>query len=148
MPRQQYPKTLQLRMTNEMHANLVRIAGTERNLATVIREALRKYLDEQEDLAGSRRFFTKSFRDRIDEHETLQSWQIVFVAIAVLYIGRYILIALEQLTGVSVLPEGVEKTPSGMVKHIYDMTRRDGSELSRALRVLAEIMRDQAIDDH
>lgn len=37
--------------------------------ADLIREALRRYLDEQEDLIGSRRHFQKSFQERLDRLE-------------------------------------------------------------------------------
>lgn len=37
--------------------------------ADLIREAIRRYLDEQDDLAGSRKHFQRSFRQRIDQLE-------------------------------------------------------------------------------
>lgn len=44
--------------------------------ADLIREAIRRYLDEQEDLAGSRRHFQRAFRDRIDQLEAAVSFQL------------------------------------------------------------------------
>lgn len=38
--------------------------------ADLIREAIRRYLDDQEDLIGSRRHFQKSFQERLDRLET------------------------------------------------------------------------------
>lgn len=43
--------------------------------AELIREAIRRYLDEQEDLAGSRKHFQKSFQDRLDRLEGLMLFQ-------------------------------------------------------------------------
>ncbi len=44
--------------------------------ADIIREAIRLYLDGQEDLIGSRRHFQRSFRDRIDGLEASLAFQL------------------------------------------------------------------------
>lgn len=44
---------------------LVSKCGREYTESDLIREAIRRYLDEQEDITGSRRHFTKTFQDRI-----------------------------------------------------------------------------------
>jgi predicted transcriptional regulator len=56
-----------------MHTRLTRLAN-DRNtpIAEVAREALRAYLDEQEDVQGSRKHFTKMFQRRVDFLE----WQL------------------------------------------------------------------------
>lgn len=43
--------------------------------ADLIREALRRFLDEQEDLIGSRKHFQKSFRQRIEQLEESLTFQ-------------------------------------------------------------------------
>jgi predicted DNA-binding protein len=61
-----------LSMTPEMAERLKQIARAKpRNVteADLIREAIRRYLDEQEDLTGSRKHFQRSFRERIDQLE-------------------------------------------------------------------------------
>ena len=56
-----------------MHTRLTRLAD-DRNMpiAELAREALREYLDQQEDVQGSRKHFTKGFQRRIDFIE----WQL------------------------------------------------------------------------
>jgi Arc/MetJ-type ribon-helix-helix transcriptional regulator len=59
-------------MTPEMHnllAQLVDKRGRDVSEADLIREAIRAYLDEQVDVAGSRRHFQKSLQDRLDQLE-------------------------------------------------------------------------------
>lgn len=61
-----------LTMTQEMRDRLSMVVSQqprERTEAEVIREAIRRYLDEQEDLSGSRRHFQRTFRERIDALE-------------------------------------------------------------------------------
>ena len=66
-------------MTPEMAQRLKQITSTKpRNIteADVIRDAIRCYLDEQEDLVGSRKHFQRSFRDRIDQLEEAVNFQL------------------------------------------------------------------------
>ena len=68
-----------LAMTPEMARRLAQIASTKpRNIteADLIREAIRRYLDEQDDLIGSRRHFQRSFRQRIDQLEEAITFQL------------------------------------------------------------------------
>jgi predicted DNA-binding protein len=68
-----------LSMTPEMAGRLSQIANTKpRNVteADLIREAIRRYLDEQEDLTGSRKHFQRSFRERIDHLEAAVTFQL------------------------------------------------------------------------
>ena len=66
-------------MTPEMVQRLHQIASTKpRNVteADLIREAIRRFLDEQEDLTGSRRHFQRAFQQRIDRLEDALSFQL------------------------------------------------------------------------
>ncbi|MBZ0299670.1 MAG: hypothetical protein K8J31_08025 [Anaerolineae bacterium] len=68
-----------LSMTPEMAGRLNQIASTKpRNVteANLIREAIRRYLDEQEDLTSSRKHFQRSFRERIDYLEEAVTFQL------------------------------------------------------------------------
>jgi predicted DNA-binding protein len=68
-----------LSMTPEMATRLKQIASAQpRNIteADLIREAIRRYLDEQEDLTGSRKHFQRSFRERIDQLEVAVTFQL------------------------------------------------------------------------
>ena len=61
-----------LSMTPEMRDRLAQITSKQpRNIteADLIRQAIRQYLDEQEDLIGSRKHFQKSLREHIDQLE-------------------------------------------------------------------------------
>jgi len=68
-----------LSMTPEMAQRLSQIASTKPRdvkVADLIREAIRCYLDEQEDLTGSRKHFQRSFRERIDHLEQAVTFQL------------------------------------------------------------------------
>lgn len=77
-------------MTPEMHDLLAQIvAKRERDVteASLIREAIRQFLDEQSDLVGSRRHFQKSLQLRIDRLETTLTFQmtvLVYLLAAIL----------------------------------------------------------------
>ena len=66
-------------MTPEMAQRLNQIASTKPRDVTeadLIREAIRRFLDEQDDLVGSRRHFQRSFRQRIDQLERVIAFQL------------------------------------------------------------------------
>jgi Arc/MetJ-type ribon-helix-helix transcriptional regulator len=66
-------------LTQEMRdglRRLVRKQPREVTEADVIREAIRLYLDEQEDLIGSRKHFQKSLQSRIDSLESALSFHL------------------------------------------------------------------------
>jgi hypothetical protein len=77
-------------MTPEMHDLLAQIvAKRDRNVteASLIREAIRQFLDEQSDLVGSRRHFQKSLQLRIDRLESTLTFQmnvLVYLLAAIL----------------------------------------------------------------
>jgi predicted DNA-binding protein len=60
-------------MTPEMRARLQQLLDRELRDVTeagLIRQAIREYLDRQEDITGSRAHFRKTFRTRIDDLDT------------------------------------------------------------------------------
>ncbi len=66
-------------MTQEMHNRLAQLVSKQSQDVTeadLIREAIRRYLDEQEDLIGSRRHFQKSLRQRVDQLENAVGFQL------------------------------------------------------------------------
>lgn len=73
MPASPYDHRVSIHVTGAMHTRLTRLAD-DRNLpiAELARDALREYLDQQEDVHGSRKHFTKGFQRRIDFIE----WQL------------------------------------------------------------------------
>ena len=70
----EYARRLSVQVTAAMDARLEQIARSrDEAKAEVVRTALRAYLDEQEDLIGSRKHFTKAFGRRVDHLERLVS---------------------------------------------------------------------------
>jgi predicted DNA-binding protein len=68
----QYTNRLTVHITGAMEDRLEQIASQrDEPKAEVVRAALRAYLDEQEDLIGSRKHFTKMFQRRVDYLERL-----------------------------------------------------------------------------
>lgn len=65
-------------MTQEMRDRLLLLASKQPRDVTeadLIRQSIRRFLDEQEDITGSRRHFQKSFRQRIDQLESALAFQ-------------------------------------------------------------------------
>jgi hypothetical protein len=68
----QYTNRLTVHITGAMDVRLEQIASQrDEPKAEVVRAALRAYLDEQADLIGSRKHFTKMFQRRVDYVERL-----------------------------------------------------------------------------
>ena len=68
----EYPRRLSVQVTEAMDDRLEQVArGRDEAKFEVVRAALRAFLDEQEDVIGSRRHFTKAFGRRIDHLECL-----------------------------------------------------------------------------
>ncbi len=66
-------------MTQEMRDRLMLLVSKQPRDVTeadLIREAIRRYLDEQDDLTGSRKHFQRSFRQRIDQLEEAVTFQL------------------------------------------------------------------------
>jgi len=67
-----YTSRLSLHVTPAMNARLDQLARLrDESKAELVREALRMYLDEQEDLLTSRKHFSKMFQRRVDYLERL-----------------------------------------------------------------------------
>ena len=70
----EYPQRLSVQVTKAMDDRLEQVArGRDEAKAEVVRAALRAFLDEQEDVIGSRKHFTKAFGRRVDQVERLLS---------------------------------------------------------------------------
>jgi hypothetical protein len=63
------------------YANLRRLAGNDKQIAEVIRVAIREYLDNQGELTGSRRYFTGRFRDEVHTLREELSWHLTLITI-------------------------------------------------------------------
>ena len=72
----QFTNRLTVHITRAMDDRLQQIANQrDEPKAEVVRTALRVYLDEQEDLIGSRKHFSKAFQRRMD----YQDWVLVVI---------------------------------------------------------------------
>ncbi|MEO8391653.1 MAG: hypothetical protein ABI700_01550, partial [Chloroflexota bacterium] len=72
MAKSTYDHQVSFHVTKAMHTQLTRLADT-RNvpIAEIGREAVRIYLSDQEDLQGSRKYFSKGLLSRLDYLEWL-----------------------------------------------------------------------------
>ncbi len=78
----------------------------------LVREAIRLFLDAQEDLAGSRKHFTKAFQRRVDYLD----WQLEVLVQMVAYIGAALARKLTEekgLTAEAFLQYAIQKTLEG-----------------------------------
>ncbi len=68
-----YPKRLNVYVTAEMQRKLEQVRdqrGPQTSVPDVVREAIRLYIDDQEEIIGSRRHFQKTLREEIDQAKT------------------------------------------------------------------------------
>ena len=68
-----YPKRLNVYVTGEMQRKLEQVRdqrGPQTSIPDVVREAIRLYIDDQEQIIGSRRHFQKTLREEIDQAKT------------------------------------------------------------------------------
>jgi predicted DNA-binding protein len=68
-----YDHRLSINITRQMYERLTQIASNrDEAISEIAREALRLFLDDQEDLIASRKHFSKSFQQRLDHTD----WQL------------------------------------------------------------------------
>lgn len=111
-----------LAMTPEMRdllAQLVSKQPRDVSEAEIIREAIRHFLDEQEDLIGSRKHFQKSLQDRIERLESA----LVFHLNVILYLVA------------SLDPDNADER----IAEAIIAARRDGKTLIEQMRAVREL---------
>ncbi|MBN1122207.1 MAG: hypothetical protein JXJ17_14110 [Anaerolineae bacterium] len=74
-------KVVTVRMTHALYANVKRLAGDQRYIGDVIREAIRQYIDDRGEITGSRRYFTGRFRDEVRMLRRDLSWHLSLITI-------------------------------------------------------------------
>jgi hypothetical protein len=74
-------KVVTVRMTHALYANLKRLAGNDRYVGDLIREAIRQYIDSRGEITGSRRYFTGRFRDEVRTLRRELSWHLSLITI-------------------------------------------------------------------
>lgn len=117
-------KTVQrsITMTQEMRDRLALLVSKQpRDTKEVdlIREAIRLYLDEQEDIIGSRRHFQKSLQERLDKLETSLAFH--------LNILLYLVASLK--------PNGGDE----LLAHAIIAAKRDGTTLLAQIKAVREM---------
>lgn len=109
-------------MSQEMHDRLTLMVSKQpRDIteAEIIREAVRVYLDNQEDIIGSRKHFQKSLQDRLNGLESTLTFH--------LNVLLYLLTAVE--------PEG---SPNRIADAII-AAKRDGNTLLEQIKAVREM---------
>lgn len=109
-------------MTQEMRDRLALLVSKQprdTTEAALIREAIRLYLDNQEDIIGSRKHFQKSLQDRLDTLESAFAFH--------LNVLIYLLAALE--------PEGSQER----IADAIIAARRDGETLLAQMQAVREM---------
>ena len=109
-------------MTQEMRDRLALLVSKQPRDTTeadLIREAIRLYLDNQEDIIGSRKHFQKSLQDRLDRLEAAVAFHLNVVL--------YLLATLD--------PEG---SPERIAEAII-AARRDGETLLAQMQAVREM---------
>ncbi len=80
-------KHVSTHVTIDLHRRLERLSEDRKTpIAEIVREALRAYLDEQQDLEGSRKHFTKAMGGRFDYLEWLLTLMLLTVANGLAYL--------------------------------------------------------------
>jgi predicted DNA-binding protein len=108
-------------MTQEMRDRLALLVSKQPRDTTeadVIREAVRLYLDNQEDIIGSRKHFQKSLQERLDRLEAALAFH--------LNVLIYLLAALE--------PDNPELVADAIIA-----ARRDGNTLLAQIKAVREM---------
>ncbi|GAB4549497.1 MAG: hypothetical protein OHK0023_14120 [Anaerolineae bacterium] len=108
-------------MTQEMRDRLALLVSKQPRDTTeadIIREAIRLYLDNQEDIIGSRKHFQKSLQDRLDKLESAFAFH--------LNVLIYLLAALE--------PENHELVADAIIT-----AKRDGNTLLAQIKAVREM---------
>lgn len=84
-PRKKYDSQLSpLPLTSAMEAQLEHLSALKgQPVNDLIRTAIREFLDNQGEIAGSRRWFTKAFRETVMEGFRTMSWHLVLLIVLV-----------------------------------------------------------------
>jgi hypothetical protein len=121
-------------VTAEMDQKVTQIlARQERSMARsdLLRAALREYLDDQEDVIGSRRHFSKSLQRRLD----LMEFKIIFYLDILIY-----LIAASQATLLAYVTKDSKVQSLNLIRIAIKAAMKEGPEMNQQLGgVIAEL---------
>ena len=133
-------------ITSAMEAQLEQLARLKsRSVNDLVRTSIREFLDEQGEIAGSRRWFTKAFRETVMEGFELMSWHLVLLVVLVSH-GLSILIQTQIAD-----PEKAREFSSGnLLAQAEELTVSRGWKVSARIRETiekAQIVDAQEHDD-
>ncbi len=128
--RTQYSIRYSVSVTPEMDERLKQILGKQdrrTSMNDLVRLALRQYIDDQEDVIGSRRHFSKSLQNRVDDLEGL----VVFYLNILIFLFASSLAVLIQAT------TGDTKIQSiSLIRTAIASALRDGPQLSKQIQAV------------
>ena len=111
-------------MTPDMHDRLQQVVSNyprDTTEADLIRDAIQGYLDQREDLIGSRRHFQRTLRERIDALEATLTFQI-----------NVVLLLLDALVA------DRDQLPDAIIA-----AKREGTTLLAQMRAVRELSEDE-----
>ncbi len=128
--RTQYSIRYSVSVSSEMDERLKQILGKQdrrTSMNDLVRLALRQYIDDQEDVIGSRRHFSKSLQNRVDDLEGL----VVFYLNVLIFLLASSLAVLIQAT------TGDTKIQSiSLIRTAIASALRDGPQLSKQIQAV------------
>ncbi len=138
-----FRKSLRLRVTNGMYVRLVQLAGGERQVSALVREAIRLYLDDQEDVRASRAHFTRSFRARLDQVDATHALLRAYLTLLVVLVGQVGAAILNRLHGYNPSDPARISGPALVANALTVVERGGGQEVERQLERAASKVRRQ-----
>ncbi len=128
--RTQYSIRYSVSVSPDMDERLKQILGKQdrrTSMNDLVRVALRQYIDDQEDVIGSRRHFSKSLQNRVDDLEGL----VVFYLNVLIFLLASSLAVLIQAT------TGDTKIQSiSLIRTAIASALRDGPQLSKQIQAV------------
>ncbi len=128
--RTQYSIRYSVSVSSDMDERLKQILGKQdrrTSMNDLVRVALRQYIDDQEDVIGSRRHFSKSLQNRVDDLEGL----------VVFYLNILIFLLASSLAVLIQATTGDTKIQSiSLIRAAIASALRDGPQLSKQIQAV------------
>jgi len=128
--RTQYSIRYSVSVSPDMDEKLKQILGKQdrrTSLNDLVRLALRQYIDDQEDVIGSRRHFSKSLQNRLDDLEGLL---IFYFNILVFLLASSLAVLIQATTGDSKIQS------VSLIRTAIAAALRDGPQLSKQIQAV------------
>ncbi len=128
--RTQYSIRYSVSVSPEMDERLKQILGKQdrrTSMNDLVRLALRQYIDDQEDVIGSRRHFSKSLQNRVDDLEGLL---IFYFNILVFLLASSLAVLIQATTGDTKIQS------ISLIRTAIASALRDGPQLSKQIQAV------------